>query len=396
MPWLNPHKRTWVFLAFISFIGLLLSYISAYNALLTEDHPNYSEAWDHHKYRYMAENGVGNFHIAPFAYRIGWPWFLSIFPGDLQINAQWLTLLFLWLTLLALTLLLRSMKFRWREVYWAILAMLSIGMFAKFQLAFFWLVDPLLFFLFTLSLWANHERRNRLLVFLLVLGTLVKENMLFLLPIIYLSRATSIIDFKIIRQTVILGLLPIITFLSLRWITPARNNDLQYLEKLGPQLTNVHLGGSEYDYWSTLTGVLQARLEAFEWTTFASFYIFAAFPVFLVVLALIGTWQQKHKSLPWLILIGLSYLQLLFAMDTARLLVLAFPAMIILSLYGICYLEAKYHYQHWILWVPPATLFCFLIISAQTAFGFQQQILQLILSSCLLWLIFAFKKIDRS
>lgn len=267
---------------------------------LTTYSADFARQWDHHQYIEMAQ---GKSTVAPYAYRVLTPFLARALPFDLQTNFRLLAFLVLWGTGIAVYALARAFDFAptvaligtalFYTLYWAV----------GFTSYDFWLCDPLVFLLAVLAIRSAKLRQGKQFAALLALGVLNKETALCVVPLWFTLNPDA-------KREGLLGLLP-----------------------SGVVLIGLHLfiqiTPSEYNLFSTFREMTAWRLQTFNldtlWrVTFGTFGILLIIPWF-------SKSNLRHLAIfaPYLALI---YAQLLIANNTERLLVLAFPALIVMSL----------------------------------------------------------------
>ncbi len=192
----------------------------------------------------------------------------------------------------------------------------SLGWGPEYFLENFWLIDPLSYLLLALCVWAVAARRDALFAALLVLAALNKEAGIFALALFYGLRATGPLDFRVMGRTVLVGLPALLVLFGLR---------------LGIPDVEPH-------YYSVLLmEVVPKRLEEMTFPeAFGEYYLwtFGLVGGLLPLLSLASKEGRRMavRLLPFVLLV---YAQLLFAQDTGRLLVFAFPAVAILLALGL-------------------------------------------------------------
>lgn len=267
---------------------------------LTPANPDFAQNWDHLRYIDMARGGNTE---APYAYRVLTPFLARLMPFDLTTNFSLITFLSLWGTGVAVYALALAFDFT------PIIALLGCVLFYSlywatgFVIWDFWLCDPLLFLLIALAIRAAKLKQARRFAVFLAIGILDKEAMLCVMPLWFTFNPS------LWKHGLVLTAVAFLVFVGLRIAVPTKPYDYNLLESLRVEIT--------------------ARAQTFglstlrTWT-FGVFGLLAALP-FLTRRNLV----HAARFAPFLLLI---YAQLLVASDTERLLVIAFPAVIIMSL----------------------------------------------------------------
>ena len=284
---------------------------------MTPDNPLYeTPAGDHHHYRAMAEGDALSYTYAPFNRRVLTPLIVKALPLDAEEGFYALTFLSTAATGVALFYALSRMGLGGALSLAGMFAFFSLGRAAEYHMWKFWLTDPLSFLLLALCVWAVAARRDALFAALLVLAALNKEAGIFALALFYGLRATDPLDFRVMGRTVLVGLPALLVLVGLRLGISAENS---------------------YSYSVLITQVVPKRLEEMTFPEpFGTYYLwtFGLVGGLLPLLSLASKEGRRMavRLLPFVLLV---YAQLLFAFDTARLLVFAFPVVAILVALGL-------------------------------------------------------------
>jgi hypothetical protein len=201
----------------------------------------------------------------------------------------------------------------------------SISAGAKFSLYDFWLTEPPLFFLVTLSLYLLFRRHDIWLSVVLAAAVLAKESALFVLPLVYTMRAKRVLDRDAALRALAVCVLPLAVFIAVRMSVPSisRPGPLELLQSFG--VTRL-----KYD----LAGFLRGGTVG-TWG--------------ILIPALLFTSGREGgrfllRSLPFLILV---YIQPFFAGNVDRLLVLAFPIFVCAAAAGLGNLRRRFGLERW-------------------------------------------------
>lgn len=304
---------------------------------MDEKHPGYEKLDDHHKYVFMAENGPFSFHVAPFCWRPGMPALVRALPFDTQTGFRILTVASLWGTAVAFFYLARAVECGVATALFAVLTFLSTGWATKYPLLDFWLPDAAALLLVTLVVLCAFTNRFALGTVLLVVGVLFKESVLFA-GLLFLTVPLPAASWRrrLLKGAVLLAPAAA-TLLALRLAIPARNDDAAYLRGLPQRLTEVDRGRASYDYAEQVKRVAGDRWRDVSLNTLESIhsYTVGSFGVLPVCLALAAPRRNLRLLARTSPFIALTYLQLLVATDTQRLLVLATPIVILMALNGL-------------------------------------------------------------
>jgi len=337
-------KKEFLFVTLISL--LLISGVFFTTVAMTPDHKNYRKAWDHQFYIIMANDPFGA-HQAPYCYRIFVPWLVSIFPEDLHPFVFRLqSFLFLSFATIVLYYLIRKLNYSRTIALGGMLFFASSYYMVKYTLMDFWLTDSAAIFfillLFYIAFCEINIKNAILAGFIMVIGVMTKESVLFVAPLFYTYRATRVWDKKAIMWAATVSLTGIVTFLCLR----------RFISTTG-----------DYEDYSTLFNSIGIfHINGF-WPSNLEPYLFGSFGVALLVLpvfALVRNLNFTLKSLPFLILV---YTQVLFAVNIERLVVYAIPVVIICSLNGMISLCEKYKIHIAVSLVIPASCYLILILN---------------------------------
>lgn len=289
---------------------------------------------DHHIYAFMASHPIGEFHIAPWCWRILGP---ALAAGSgLRVDRAFEVITFLSLAATALLMffILRRLRIDLHLSLLGVLLLMSLGYATKFNIYDFWLSDPLAFaftaaaFLFVLLRW------DVPFAICLAVGVLAKESVLFAVALHYGMRARQPIDARAALNTATLALPALAVLILVRAAIPAWNGRQDYVAMLPYPIRRNARTIPSYDVSTVLSLTIQRRHlgETLVRTL-------TAFGAVVPVLAIVGVYSARRfaaRLAPFVILV-LS--QLLFAQNTQRLLVLAFPALIVLAAFGLRWLR---------------------------------------------------------
>src|SRR5215213_2002742 len=290
---------------------------------MTSDDPRYGTEGshaqplgDHHRYRAMAEGDALSYPYAPYNRRVLTPLIVKALPLDAEEGFYALTFLSVAATGVALFYALSRMGLGGALSLAGMFTFFSLGWGPEYFLENFWMIDPLSFLLLALCVWAVAARRDALFAALLVLAALNKEAGIFALALFYGLRATGPLDFRVMGRTVLVGLPALLVLFGLRLGIPAE---------------------VPYYYSYLLMEVVPKRLEEMTFPeAFGEYYLwtFGLVGGLLPLLSLASKEGRRMavRLLPFVLLV---YSQLLFAQDTERLLVFAFPAVAILLALGL-------------------------------------------------------------
>jgi hypothetical protein len=316
-----------------SAVALLLLLIWVRTAKLTFADPAFALPADHHIYRWMAEHAVGSFHVAPWGWRLLGPVIAGDLPVPIVSAFQILTFAGLLVAAVATYATARVLGFGAMLSAVGVLLFLSLGYAVKFNVFDFWLADPLAFAFVAVGFLLIVLRQDLAFAICIAVGVLAKESVIFTVALYYGFRAERPIDPRVALQTVAVALPALAVLLGVRLAIPAQNGDGAYLATLpGPIRSNARTVPS-YD----LLALVRQTIAKRDWfdTTIRTV---SAFGVTVGLLAFVGAARARKllvRAAPYLALV---LVQLLFAINTQRLVVLAFPVVILLALEGVRWL----------------------------------------------------------
>ena len=313
---------------------------------MTMDHPHFQLPMDHNKYVHMAREGL-DFHIAPYCWRILMPMLVRMMRVDLTAGFLAITVVSLLLTGLALYALARSLGFDERLALLGLVMFYSLGWATKYTLYDFWLPDALSFLLTTLVLLCLVRRWDWGVVILLAVGVAVKETVLIVAPLYYTFRARRLVDGYWLGRTALAVAPAVAVWGGIHWAIPAYNNDPTYLASLPLSLRLVReydgMGGYYSSYWDygwMLREVGLRRLANLAWDDVLG-WSFGAFGLCVGALPFLGGREARaffRRCLPMFLMV---YGQLLFVGSRERNIVILFPVVIPLALYGARWLTNR-------------------------------------------------------
>lgn len=319
-------------LAAVSLFALRTSLMTRGNALFAEP------GWDHHAYIAMARDNPIDFHLAPFSWRVGLPTVAKALPFGLQASFFLLAFVALTATVVVLYYSIRAAGFSRQYALLSVGFLLSLGWAVKFALQDFWLPDGLVFLAVTGALLCILQKRVAAFAVVVLLGVLVKEAVVFVVPLYYTLQAKRVVDARLAIRTVAVALPAVAALLALRLAIPTRNEDLAYVATLTPQLQTFRDFIPSYDYYALLRDIgYHQRLHDYRLETWL-LYTSGTWGVPILTLAVIGAMRKPLLALRLSPFLALVYAQILFALNIERLLVVGFPAMIWLALEGVRHL----------------------------------------------------------
>lgn len=320
---------------------------------------------DHHRYVAMAVGNTFDFHLAPFSWRVLVPLLVKLQPFGVQTGFLLITVVSLWLSGFMLYYVLKAAGLQRVYGVFGVLLFFSMGWLTKQYIFDFWLPDlPVILFIL-IVVYAIYTKRDMLFVGALILGALTKETIMFAVPLYYTLNAAKLIDWPLLRRTVLLAMPAVIILTLLRIFIPAMNGDPAYLATLPAVMTLA----PDYELVPySVTHMLQAfggeRLQ--ELTPYNVGLRYLLFPLGIAPVALpfLAPKQIGMTALRWSPYLLLVYAQLLLAFNTERLVSLAFPPLILLSSMAVRSLMGSLRLNP--LWSPVLPLSLFLLGAAST------------------------------
>jgi hypothetical protein len=277
--------------------------------------PNHGVGYDHNVYLLMAESGI-SCNVppaqpeAPFCWRLVTPLLAKILPFDIQTNFLILAFAGVWLTGTAIYYMTKAFGFSKALAALGMLLFFSMYWATGFVLHDFALSDPLLFLAITLAIHAAARQKALRFALLVAVGVALKESALFVVPLYYTLNAEKFFDARLAGRTMALALPAVAVLVAIRTSLPAEVSYFELLKVFG------------------LPRLAQPSFETlYKWTVGP----FGLVPILASLLAIRRNLVAFLRFLPFLLLV---YSQPFFASDTSRLLVLAFPAVIVLALNG--------------------------------------------------------------
>lgn len=335
-----------------STIALVLSFIITLLIFYKTDKITYSHSlfpmpWDHHKYIFMALNNL-DFHIAPFCWRILVPILASILPFELSINFQLIA--FFSIAFSGYFVFLIGRKIFENDVigFGMILAFYTSSFAVKYPIHDFWLPDALVIFLISAGIYSILIKNNLTFLLIIVLGALTKESVLFIIPLYYTLNTKQIFDKKLLFRTFVFLIIGLSILILVRVLIPPLNHNHEYVSRFPLHLKLVQNESSFYSFGYLFKTIGLERIKNFslKFLYKISVYVFTSYFIFMFF-HIKSLLKWSIKFLPYLILV---YSQLLFAINIERLVVLAFPFVLISAFAGLNKVGEKITYpSHFII-----------------------------------------------
>jgi len=336
---------------------------------LDSSHPRFSHPGDWHKYVYMAETNPFDFHIAPYGWRVGAPALVKILPGSTSSGFRVLTFLSIWLNGVLIYLLARAFGFRHNLSLLGSALYFSIGWATKMMFYYFLLVDPFSLMFITAAVLTAKLRRPVLFMVVTALGVAVKESVIFVLPLYYTLNAVRWLDHRMLLRGILYALPAVAVYAGIRLMIPQLGDDPAYVATLPDNLRMIQPGlGTDYNLWSWGKENFARRLSELSGDRLHAMTI-GAFGICTFLLpwfALRRNWPLLVRFSPFLLLV---YSQLVFAADTARLVMIAFPTVIVMALTGAEHLAQRLQVPSGAIIPLPLIFYAFLLVKTDTMFA---------------------------
>ena len=304
--------------------------------LRTEGTAEYADpGWDRHLYIAMAGTGPFDFGIAPYNRRVLVPAVARVIPGDLQTGFALTTMTFAVIATAAMYVLGRARGHSPVVALAGTLLVASLGWGLKYAVADFWIPDATVLAFVTAAFIFATRRMPVAFAACLAVGVLAKESVIFVVPLFYTLNTQKALDRRLLLATGLTAAPAVLLLLVLRLAIPAQNGDSAYLASLPAAISRFPELYLHYDYLALLRdiGYRQRVLDA-NGASLLEATIRPYGPVLLAwcVVSLRQHWRCALRVSPFVLLV---YVQLLFATDTERLLVLAAPALCCLAMSGM-------------------------------------------------------------
>jgi hypothetical protein len=316
---------------------VLMALLAIRTEYLTYDHPDFWVPSDHHKYIYLATHHPFSLHIPPFGWRLLAPTLARLLPFDLPTSFFMVTFLAMWMTSVAAYVLARVYGFSRTLSIVGMLMFLSLVWATKFNLFEFWRTDATAFFFVMLAIILVASRHDGAFCLILAIGVLAKESVVFVAPLRYSLMAEKPFDAPLAMRSLLLALPAIAVLIALRVGIPPMNQDPGYVATLPPALYGVGVIGDNrtYELLPRLAWVVAYRIRTFNLALLYA-YTLGPWGIMVGLLPLAGGRTALRLAVRFLPFLALAYVQLLFApVNTLRLLVIAFPAVVLLALTGV-------------------------------------------------------------
>jgi hypothetical protein len=303
---------------------------------LLPGHPAFALPADHHMYAFMATHPLGELHVAPWGWRLLAP--LLVDMSGLAAGTGFRVLAFGALaTTTALMFPLARLFGATRTI--ALLAPVlfaSIGFATKFTLFDFWLTDPLAFAFVAGAAVCAASGRDWAFATCLTIGVVAKESVLLVALLYYGIHARKALDPAAGVRTLLLSFPAVAVLLGIRVVIPAWNGRTTYLSSLPLPIRRNARTVPEYGPFQLLLATLEAR----DWPR-TVLEVVSGFGLTVTALAALGVGAARTTALRLAPYVAAVIGQVLFAQNTERLVVLAFPAVVVLAVEGLRWLRDR-------------------------------------------------------
>jgi hypothetical protein len=309
----------------------LLGLLWARTTHLVPAHAWWAFPGDHHIYLFMAEHPVGDLHIAPWGWRILEPGIVRALPVSSVLGFQLVCIASLVLAAICVYRICRRLGFDPRLGSAGLLLFVSLSFATKYAMFDFWLTDPLAFAFVGLAVLFAVEQRAVAFACCLAVGVLAKESVIFAAPLLYTFGAVRPLDGRAARRTVLAAVPALLVLIAVRLAIPAWNGQEYAVGLPGPIAANARTV-PDYAAVAVARATLARRAEDLS-STFVR--TVSAFGLLVGLLPFLGGRRAARLAARFSPFLVLVLVQEVFAFNTERLLVLAFPAVIPLAVCGL-------------------------------------------------------------
>ncbi len=286
--------------------------------------------WDRHAYRELARRELLDFKLAPYCWRVLVPWLAKFQPWSLQAGFLTVTVVSLVATGPAVYLLTRATGVSKTAAAAMVPAFYALGWAARYPLADFWVPDSTSFLLTVVAMWLIVGKRWWAAGAVLAVGVLAKESVIFAGALAFTWHFKGRADWRTLNRAVLVVAPALLVLVSTRLAIQPENGDTAYIATMPPEISRFPELFEDYSYRQRYTDiVVNDRWAHREWGDLDR-YLVDPLGVPLLLLAALSVAANPARALrlsPYLLLV---YSQLLFATDTQRLIVLAFPGIALL------------------------------------------------------------------
>jgi len=333
-----PLGRGWrefltVSLICVALLGLL--YSRTYRVAKTD--PVFLEPWDHHKYIYMALHNPVDFHIAPHCWRFLNPLIAHFLPFDVDTSFLVIILVEIFLTSVLIYYSLAKWGFRQYDALAGMILFMEIPEAVRGPIFMVWRIDPVTWLFIIATIYLLLIKQPVWASIVLAAGIAGKDAVILGAPLYYLLYADRIVDRDKLWRGVLFALPAAIAFVAIRKFIPEMGSDPAYAATLPGNVAQSYNGQPGFGYLESLKVVIGWKIAEFSgWQlramTVNAFGILFLLPFF--------AWRENWMPfVRWSPFIALTYLSMLFSGSYERVLLICFPAFLILALNGLDHLR---------------------------------------------------------
>lgn len=258
-----------------------------------------------------------------FSYRLLGPTLAHFMPFDLQTNFMILSFFGLASTGTVVFFIAREIGIERATAVLGIAMFFSLSWATEYNVYEFWRPEPLAFLFLALAFYALLVDSDALFVLSLSFGVAAKESVALVGPFYYFWHASSVVDWERIKRTAVVGVVPFAVFVAIRVFHPPFGSP--FVEYYADQVANV----------------LSFRRQRM---TLRYLHEWVLQPHGLVLpLALLGVYRKPSLARRFAPFVALVYVQWFLTKTTQRHFVMAFPALVVLALYGTDYVTSVYN-----------------------------------------------------
>ena len=326
---------------------------------LTPGRPEFGLPWDHHMYIFMAQHGPFGLHVAPYGWRVLAPAIAWTSPFGVQWSFEVLTFVAIWVTGVVIWLVCVRLGFDTRLAVGGMLLYFALGFATKWLVFDFWLTDQLAILAAAVAVLLALRGRTVAFAVCLAVGVMAKESVIFAAPLLYTLQARRKWDPELALRTVAAAL-PAVGVLVTLHLGIAEMNARPYPREIEAVIRASRI--RHYTYVSVLHQTVLRRYHHMGRTLTGAIGAFGLLVPLLSIYGLVRSSRARSfglRVLPFLVLV---YVQLLFAYNTERLLVLAAPVVIPLAVWGLGELVEIRPSASWVAVGLPATFFAMQLV----------------------------------
>ena len=321
-------------LAIISICAAMLGmlYLRTYRITRTDD--VFRQPYDHQKYIYMALHNPLDFHIAPFCWRFLNSLFASLLPFAVDTSFLALMLIEILLTAVMVYFMLKAAGFGQLVSLAGLFFYWGLTQATKAPLNMVWLADPLTHLFIVTTVYLILIKRPAWAALVLAIGCCSKEVVVLGAPLYYLLTAERIFDWKQLRRGILFGLPALAVFIGMRVLIPDMGSNPTYTNTLPHEVASAYNGGIGFGYWESAKVVIGWKIHQFSGWQLQALSVNTFGLLFLLPLFAIR--DNLVPALRWSPFIAAVYVtMILFSGGYERVLVICFPAFLIMSLNGL-------------------------------------------------------------